>query len=32
MVGMNSETVGQMCIARLSTVDGALAYMTSRVL
>src|SRR5262245_51680269 len=31
MVGMNSETVGWMCIARCKTVDGAFAYMTSRI-
>src|SRR5262245_15022968 len=31
MVGMNSETVGWMCIARRKTVDGAFAYMTSRI-
>ena len=31
MVGMSSETVGWMCIARRMTEDGALAYMTSRM-
>lgn len=31
MVGTNSETVGWMCIARCRTVDGALAYMVSRM-
>jgi hypothetical protein len=31
MVGTNPATVGWMCIARCRTVDGALAYMMSRM-
>jgi hypothetical protein len=31
MVGTNSETVGWICIARCRTVDGAFAYMVSRM-